>query len=236
MASAKSIFGAVVGRFIFTEARVASVRDVGPRLRIAELAGDALRGVAWTPGDKVQVYLPGRGMRTYTPLRWDKERGETSFLLYVHSTTTPGAAWAAGLRAGDEVSFFGPRSSIRFPELSEPVVLFGDETSFAAGRALHDARRATCVFEVDDEAAAKSALDAIGLGGATVVARGAADAHLPDVAARIAEELAKDTRASLALTGKAQAIQLLRARLKASGSLRAGKTKAYWSVGKKGLD
>lgn len=238
MASPKAWFGAVVARFIFTEAHVVSVRDVGPRMRLAELAGDALKGIDWTPGDKVQVYLAGQGMRTYTPVRWNKVRGETSLLLYVHGkpATTPGAAWAQGLREGDAVSFFGPRGSIRFPELSDPVVFFGDETSFAAACALRDARPSSAIFEVDDEGAARETLDAIGLAKATVVQRRPSDAHLDALTSVVARELSANPAASLALTGKAQTIQLLRKQLKAKGPLREGKTKAYWSVGKAGLD
>ena len=75
---------------------------------ICHFAPDALEKMA--PGDKVQVFLPDIGMRTYTPLSWET-RGATTFLAYVHGDT-PGATWAKRVKAGDEVSFFGPRIAI----------------------------------------------------------------------------------------------------------------------------
>jgi ferric-chelate reductase (NADPH) len=241
MASAKAVLGALVGRLLFREVEVTAIRDVGPRFRLVDVSGTALHGVDWTPGDKIQVYLPGEGMRTYTPMRWDANEGTSRLLLYVHGTPaqTPGAAWAERLRAGDRFSFFGPRASIAFPDLGRTVVFVGDETSFAAACALHDANAAAkSVFEVDDEAASNATLREIGLTGAITVERKKDDGHLDDLVARVASELDREASASvrLALTGRAQTIQSLRSRLKSRGLLRQGKVKAYWSVGKAGLD
>lgn len=251
MASAKALFGAMVGRLLFREVKVTAVRDVAPRLRLVDVCGASLRGVAWTPGDKIQVYLPSEGMRTYTPMCWDADAGTSKLLLYVHGgptsssgrlsrTTgdkTPGASWAARLRAGDRFQFFGPRGSIAFRDLGRRVVFVGDETSFAAACALRDTRvEATSVFEVDDDVASKAALREIGLGGAATVERRSDDGHIVDLLDRVAEALGTLPGAALTMTGKAQTIQALRAGLKSRGLLRPGKVKAYWSVGKAGLD
>jgi NADPH-dependent ferric siderophore reductase len=229
MASAKAIFGATLGRFFFRSAEVTAVREVGSKMRLVDFAGADLRGVEWTPGDKVQVFIGAEGMRTYTPLRWDRENGVTTFLLYVHSASTPGAAWAAKLRAGDRCQFFGPRRSIAFPELADHVVLVGDETSFAAACALRDVRPSTYIFEVDNDA--RETLDAVGLADAITIKRRPNGAHLDELAERVKAELEAKLTASLAMTGRAQTIQRLRETVR-----RPGKTKAYWSVGKAGLD
>lgn len=235
MASAKAWFGEALGRFFFRKATVSAVRETSAKLRLVEMAGEELRGVSWTPGDKVQVFLGDAGMRTYTPLRWDATAGETSFLCYVHgeasgggAPASPGARWARDLAPGATCQLFGPRGSIAFPSFAaDDVTLFGDETSFAAASALQALRpRARFVFEVDDEEDARTALEALKLS-ADVIPRAPNDAHV----GAIAEMLQKRPPESLVFTGRAQTIQALRGR-----GLRAAKTKAYWSVGKVGLD
>jgi hypothetical protein len=51
----------------------------------------------------------------------------------------------------------------------------------------------------------------------------------------VSDLAARTPRASIVLTGRAPAIQQLRAALKAR-SLSTHKTKAYWAPGKRGLD
>ena len=237
MASGKAWLGAMVGRFLFREVETAEVRDLGASFRLVSFRGESLRGVSWEPGDKIQVYLPDHGMRTYTPMTWDAARGTGELLVFIHGTS-PGAEWGRQLRPGDHWQFFGPRRSIRATDLDGPVVLFGDETSFAVARALADAKSPSAVksvFEVSDAVESNEVLSKIGVTGATVQ-RERAEAHLSTTCDRLVDELAATPGASLVMTGKAQSIQLLRTRLKAKSALRSGKVKAYWSVGKAGLD
>ncbi|WP_224367924.1 siderophore-interacting protein [Hyalangium versicolor] len=239
MASGKAIIGGVLGRFLFRESRIESVRDVSPHFRWMELVGEGLRGVSWSAGDKVQVYLPGVGMRTYTPLAWDVARGATQFLVYLHGNS-PGAEWGRGVRAGDRCQFFGPRGSLPLEALRGPVVLFGDETSFAVAHALRNLRAGAGdieqVFEVSSREESEAVLKEFGLSGSHVVEREPGDTHLPAVAERLRAAVERRPGAQLVMTGRAQAIQALRAQLKASGVGSAQKVKAYWSLGKAGLD
>ena len=237
MASGKAWLEAVVGRFLFRDVETAHVRDLGASFRLVSFCGESLRGVSWEPGDKIQIYLPGHGMRTYTPMTWDAAGGSAELLVFIHGTS-PGAEWGRRLRAGDRWQFFGPRRSIRATDLDGPVVLFGDETSFGVARALVDAKSPSTVksvFEVSDAAESSDVLAQLGIAG-TTVPREPADAHLAATCERLVDELGANPEASLVMTGKAQSIQLLRARLKAKNALRSGKVKAYWSVGKTGLD
>ncbi|MFP2911272.1 siderophore-interacting protein [Pyxidicoccus sp. 3LFB2] len=239
MASGKAIIGGLLGRFLFRESHVEKVRDVSPHFRWVELAGEGLRDVSWSPGDKVQVFLPDVGMRTYTPLAWDSTRGATQFLVYLHGSS-PGAEWGRNLRVGDRCQFLGPRGSLPLASLQGPVVLFGDETSFAVAHTLRNLRAGTgdvdSIFEVSSREESGAVLREFSLARSDVVERAPGDGHLPEVAALLQAALTRRPGAHLVMTGRAQAIQALRSRLKASGVDPAQKVKAYWSLGKAGLD
>ncbi|WP_164018302.1 siderophore-interacting protein [Pyxidicoccus trucidator] len=239
MASGKAIIGGVLGRFLFRESRIEKVRDISPHFRWMELVGEGLRNTSWSAGDKVQVFLPDVGMRTYTPLAWDTARGATQFLVYLHGNS-PGAEWGRNVRVGDRCQFMGPRGSLSLAVLRGPVVLFGDETSFAVAHALRNLRAGTGdveqVFEVSSREESGAVLREFGLAESDVVARAPGDGHLPEVAALLQAALERKPGAHLVMTGRAQAIQVLRARLKAAGVAPAQKVKAYWSLGKAGLD
>lgn len=237
MSSAKALLGSVLGRFLFHEVTVTGVRDLSPRFRRVDLEGPALRSEPWRAGDKVQVFLPEVGMRTYTPFAWDAQRGATSFLVYLHGAT-PGAEWGRTLRVGDRVQFFGPRRSLALEDGPGPVVLFGDETSFAVAHAFRTdgvKRDVTAVFEVSSRDACAPVLRELGFEGADVE-RTAGDAHLAEVLERLRGALAANPGAPLVMTGRAQSIQSLKARLRSEGLGGGAKVKAYWAVGKTGLD
>ncbi|MCP3145211.1 siderophore-interacting protein [Pyxidicoccus xibeiensis] len=239
MTSGKAIIGGMLGRFLFRDARVEQVREVSPHFRWMELAGEALRDVAWHAGDKVQVFLPQVGMRTYTPLAWDAARGATQFLLYLHGDT-PGAKWGREVRVGDRCRFFGPRGSLALAALEGPVVLFGDETSFALAHTLRNLRAGTGgveqVFEVSSRAESEAVLGEFRVEGSTLVERAPGDRHLSTAAAALQAAVARRPGAHLVMTGRAQAIQALRGQLRSAGVRAEQKVKAYWSLGKAGLD
>ena len=226
----------MLGQFFLDSATVTRVREPAPRFRWVELEGASLRGKPCEPGDKVQVFLPEAGMRTYTPLAWDAQKGTTSFLVYLHGTG-PGAEWGRRVSVGDTVRFFGPRHSLKLGEGNGPVVLFGDETSFGVAWSLRtDGKREVLpVFEVSRREDAAPMLRELGLEG-TDLERQAADAHLGEAHERLRAALARAPHASLVMTGRAQSIQALKARFKTGAPAASGKNKAYWSVGKTGLD
>ncbi|UPJ54205.1 siderophore-interacting protein [Bradyrhizobium sp. 200] len=219
-------------------ARVAAVETLSPHFRLADLEGEALRNVAWTAGQKVQVSM-GSGLcaRTYTPMSWDADSGRTRMLTFAHGDG-PGSRWASGLREGDTCQFFGPRRSLDLSGPESPVVLFGDETSFGLAAALRDSplgAGALHVFEASDVAESRPVLEAIGLGQATLIERIADDAHLAAAEAEMLRLAASG--AHFVLTGKASSIQRLSRALKAVGVVSSRmKTKAYWAQGKIGLD
>jgi NADPH-dependent ferric siderophore reductase len=223
-------------RWFMRPARIAAVEALSNHFRLIDLEGEALRGVGWATGQKLQISM-GAGLtsRTYTPMSWDAERGRTRLLAFAHGEG-PGSRWVGGLREGDTCQFFGPRRSLELSGLT-PMVLFGDETSFGLAAAL----RATAgvnvsyIFEATDTVQSRMVLEAIGLSKANVIARVAGDAHIEAAAAEMSSHLSSD--AHFVLTGKAQSIQHVSRALKGAGvgSSRI-RAKAYWAPGKTGLD
>lgn len=229
MASAKALLGRLVGPLLFRKAAVTRVARPSPRFALIELEGADLRDAAWTAGDKVQLFFPDEGLRTYTPLAWDA-RGATTLLAFVHGAAGPGARWASGVREGDAVQLFGPRRSLSVAaDGSTRVAVLGDETSLALTAALATRHDVQAFLEVGDVDEARAALDATGTRAQPRFFRRApADAHLPALA-----EAARASAAPLVLfSGRAKSIQALRGLLRGGAS----KTKAYWADGKSGLD
>lgn len=230
MASAKGLLLGALS-FITRSARVTSVRDIGPGLRAIGLAGSGLRDVSWTPGDKIQLLLPTRVVRTYTPSRW--ANGELELIAFDHGDA-PGSTWSRRAAVGDELRFVGPQRSLR--RSARPTVLFGDETSYGLAIALAAAapEPLVSIFEVGSDTHAKLVGD-LGIT-ATCIVRTASDGHIGDVATALAAAMRADARSELVLSGRAQSIQLVRDRLRALGVTSRPANKAYWSVGKSGLD
>lgn len=225
-------------RWLMRPARVAAVETLSPRFRLIELEGEALKDIAWTAGQKIQVAMSaGLSARTYTPMSWDPGRGRTRLLAFAHGDS-PGSRWASGLREGDICQFFGPRRSLDLAGFEAPVVLFGDETSFGLAAALRDtlqAGGALHMFEANDIAESQLALDAIGLGQARLIARSADDAHLAAIEAEMLRLAANG--AQFVPTGRASSIQRVGRALKAGGVASSRiKAKVYWAPGKTGLD
>ncbi|WP_372084297.1 siderophore-interacting protein [Tistrella mobilis] len=223
-------------------AQVAAVETLSPRFRLITLEGAALKDVSWTIGQKLQVAM-GAGMtaRTYTPIFWDAAAGRTQLLAYLHDheagpDAAPASRWAAGLTAGAGCRVFGPRRSLDLTGAGGPVVVFGDETSFAFAASLGAGGDADGhLFEVTDVAASRLVLARMGLDGARVIGRQAGDAHLAVAEAELARLAAGRVR--FALTGKASSIQRMSRALKARGVPAARiRAKAYWAPGKTGLD
>jgi ferric-chelate reductase (NADPH) len=226
---------------LFTKAAVVeSVRDVADGFRRLTLAGAALRGVEWIPGQKVQLLLGGWVQRTYTPLAWDPRAGVTELLAYTHGEG-PAAAWARGLSVGEGCSVFGPRGSLDLEALRRPALLFGDETSFGLAHALRftsaRAHGAHLLLEVNSMAASSAALEAMDVTGAHLVERRAGDAHLEELQQLATRLIQTHAIGDGVLSGKAPSIQRLNKHLRQLGMARAHiQTKAYWAPGKTGLD
>ncbi len=230
MASAKGLLLDAFS-FVTRAARITQTRDVGPGVRTIVLQGADLGDVSWTPGDKIQLLLPSKDVRTYTPSRFAK--GELELVAFDHGDA-PGSVWSRRAKVGDELRFVGPQRSLR--RSARPTVLFGDETSYGLALALANAasEKLTSVFEVGSAAQTDVARE-LGVT-ATCIVRTASDAHVREVADAIASAMRDAPSSELVMSGRAQAIKLVRDRLRALGVTGKPANKAYWSVGKVGLD
>lgn len=230
----------VVAKWFTRSAHVADVRTVAEGFRRVALAGDALRGAAWTPGQKVQLLLGGWVQRTFTPLSWDTTHGTTELLVYLHGAS-PASEWANALAPGQPCAVFGPRGSLDLNTLDRPGLLFGDETSIGLAHALRYTRAGASgvelVLEVSSLAAARAALDAVGVEGAHLIERRPDDAHASDVEAHVTRLRDERGIQGWVLSGNAPSILRLSKLLRRLGVPRGRiQTKAYWAPGKVGLD
>lgn len=239
MANLGKVIGDSLKRLVFRELTVRRVTGLSEHFMRIDFSSEALRGVRFTAGDKVQISFDG-GPRTYTPFAFDRARGAFSILAYLHGDG-PSARWARAVREADQVFAFGPRSSLSLSAEAGPIALFGDETSFGVARALFEAGTEKSargfVFEVTGANEAQRVLDGLELPNSAVVERREHESHLADVEERLRAILARDASTQLVLTGKASSIQALQKRLKAEPIARKGQlVKAYWAPGKRGLD
>lgn len=222
---------------LFTrEARAVQVEQLGPAFRLVTLGGPALRGVAWTPGDKLQIQLGGWVQRTYTPVDWDADLGRVRILAYLHGDG-PGARWARTLRQGDACLLFGPRKSIRLAWPEEPAVVFGDETSLGLAAALSGQAPPRMVFEVSALADTTPVIARLGLDRASLCARLDGGEHFNELDAHMAAALRAHPGAEIVLSGQAGSIQHMSRLLRQHGAQAGPRhSKAYWAPGKTGMD
>lgn len=228
----------VLQKLFTRRSRVDSVEELNPKFRLITLVGEALKNVAWVPGDMVQIQLGGWVQRVYTPLDWAPEEGRTRILAYLHADG-PGTRWARSLRVGDACTLFGPRRSIDLTKLHRPAVFFGDETTFGLARALQSTtKRADGVeflFEVSTPSESLRVLEHLGLADAHHCVRGDGDAHLPELETRMLALLNSHRPAQFVLTGRSTGIQRLRQVLRQRGCHASQfHTRAYWAPGKRG--
>lgn len=212
-----------VNGVLLTRARVREVEDLGAHFRRVALQADGAHATRFRVGDKVQVRVGPWTMRTFTPFALAAAPAPMQLLVF-HHAPSPAGRWARALQVGASVELFGPRKSLPLEELGA-ATLFGDETSVAAALAMRAA-----FLETDHELELRHVLERLGASAITPIARSPGDAHLRPLGERLLA-----SSGPLVLTGKAQSIQALRSQL-GPERRRVAKTKAYWAVGKSGLD
>ncbi len=230
--------GQALMRLLMRRATVVASERLADRFWLITLEGPALAGVAWAPGQKVQIAMGSAFVaRTYTPIEWNASTGRTCILGFAHGDG-PGSAWVRAVEPGDACDIFGPRASLDLRRLSGPLALFGDETSIGlAYAATHQdpMRSVACHFEVDDVESARQVAGQLGLHTVALFAKRGDDAHVAEMEAALPALVAAG--ASFVLTGKAGTVQRLRQVLKQQAVPATRLViKAYWAPGKTGLD
>ena len=237
------LFGQAVLRLMTLETQVDAVHALSPHFRLVTLRGEALRGLAHVPGDKVQVRVQGMAFRTFTPFRMGGDDDSLALLGYLHGGA-PASRWLGGVAPGDTCHLLGPRRSLDLAAIDRSTVFVGDETSLALALALCSTPLGGLdthfIFEVDDAAEVRSVLDAMGrgmLGHAWLAERRPGGTHLPEVEAALARYAGADSFRQYVLSGQAGTIQRLQRGLKAAGARPSQMlVKAYWAPGKTALD
>lgn len=214
---------------------VSLVEDIAPKLRLVRFEGDDLKGVRFTPGQKVEFPVSHTAFRHYTPTRFDSARGLFEVLFYLHGSG-PGSAWAAQLKAGDEALVLGPDSRFGLDD-GEKHVLLGDETSIGLFGALSQScgPNASVTGAVEVEPGAERWLELVGLPHLAAAPR--------SPGARRGEALREWVKnspnpdATYYLVGHAGSILLTRKWLLEHGGVSAKriKAKAYWADGRVGM-
>ena len=221
-------------RILLRQGTVTRVTDLPAQLRQIDI--ETPPG-SWSPGQKVQVHISGRVLRTFTPSGW----GDRSVSLLVHRVAnTPGTQWADGLSAGAAVRMLGPRSSLELSRLPGAPIMVGDETSvgLAAAWASHgNAPAVASIYECDSPEEMGAALAILKLGGAELlVKRDGDDGHLDALLKGVVEALSRHPDAPLVLTGRSQTISAVRRHLKAANLRPTSFVKTYWDPNRTGLD
>jgi NADPH-dependent ferric siderophore reductase len=236
MSRLQDLVADTVSNRLFRAMRVTHVCDRGPFQEISMTT--VASGVSsWTPGDKIQVRVPGGGltMRTYTPIRWDNTSGDTTILVHLHGAG-PGSAWAHAVAAGDAVQIVGPRRSIDLTRFTSAPIFVGDETSVGLRVAWTAAHPNLEPVRDNFELNSPTALRALGLEPVHVT-REETDGHLPVFVEQVVAAAAEHRESPLIVTGRSTTIAAIRGALRAAGhAQRMTRVRTYWDPRRTGLD
>jgi len=240
MSGLTSFLSSAIEKFLFHPMTVTESEVIGSHFRLIRMQGEEFKGVRWTPGQAVQIYLGNLTKRAYTPMDLDPEAGSARFLFYLHGGG-PGSAWAATLKTGDICQVMRPKDSLDFTAFKEPVLFFGDETSLAAAQTLHRCRknalRIRFLLEVTSPPEVEIATAKLGLENIALFEKKQNGSHLEKIITRLVEDASALGSPQWVFTGQARSIQNIRKSLRAAGVEPSNsKVRAYWSPGKTGMD
>lgn len=137
------------------QASVTNLTSLSPRMRRITLSSPEFAEADWPLGCDIAVVLAGPDgrevRRRYTVRSARDDSLVVDAVLHGHG---PGSTWAADLRPGDSVTFFGPRGEIELVE-ADWLLALTDESGLPAIAALAEeleARPITVLAEIADEA------------------------------------------------------------------------------------
>lgn len=150
---------------------VVGAAPLTPRMRRVSLTVEGTDSFEPKAGQDLVMLLPdgtgGLGRRHYTIRSYDPATRRVEIDFVLHSETTPGARFALGAQAGDQVLAFGPRGRNVVQEGADWRLFVGDETAIppilAMIETLPAGARAHAIIEIADDAerqAVESAADA----------------------------------------------------------------------------
>jgi NADPH-dependent ferric siderophore reductase len=217
-------------------AKVTEIVALAPRLRKVRLEGEALRGVAFRPGQEVEFRVSERAFRHYTPARFDPERGTLDIVFFLHGEG-PGTTWVRQLRQGQQANVLGPGGRFGLLEGATTHVLLGDETTLGLFACLSASAPGRCIgaLELADGAQGSPAWPSLVGLELPAVERigGRGDALVRWIEAN---DILRSHDVCFYLAGHTGSIVRIREHLLRRGwPKRSIRTKAYWADGKRGL-
>ena len=224
---------------VFRHGTVELVEQFTGTMRRIRIAGEALRDLAWTPGQHIRL-LVGElkwtrafrdALRTYTVWNYDR-RGLLDLCVLDHPAPGPGARWASAVRPGHRVALTRPEGRLVLRDGPARHVFVGDETAAVAFGAMLRALPASAhSHALLESSAPESRLPLPGPGRVAWVDRGALldalrDLELPDEAA------------VAYIAGEARTCQAVRRHFiqERAWPRRAMIVKPFWTPGRRGLD
>lgn len=143
--------------------------------------------VTWIPGDKVQIIVGAKDLRSYTPYAFDLDKKTFSTLIYNHGNG-PGALWAHSVATSARTEVFGPRRSFVDQNDEHMYLFFGDETSMGLAYALR-LRLHHAYFEVNNEKLSTLALQYLTLSPISLFERKENQSHIHSIVEQMASLL-----------------------------------------------
>jgi len=236
---------------ILRRAQVTGVEQLAARTRRIRLAGEALAGLEWTPGQHVSVVLadpstPGSWLRNPRDLKrtysvWDYQPdGSLDLAVYDHGGDAPGARWARDAAPGRGVLVKGPEGHLVAAADAAYHVFAGDDTAAVAFgamlRALPPAAPVYGALEFDrpDDALPLARREELAL----VYRDGEPAASSPRLPAALATLDLPAEPGVAYVAGEARTIQAVRQHLvdDRGWPRRAVVTHPFWTPGRRGMD
>ena len=207
---------------------VTRVEHLAPRVRCIRIAGKRLKGIDWTPGQKVKLKVDGWS-RSYTPARVDAEAGWMDIVFFLHGNGSA-SQWAANVTEGESVRLIGPADSMPGPKGTPDWALFlGDETAIGLAAALLEAlpKSVTVLGAIEVDDIDSDAVEAFGL---PLNAAIRTEVHGESLLEWLQSTELPDGEGMVWLSGEAISARALKRVLKNRALDRVRfKTKAYWS-------
>ncbi|MFE3447841.1 siderophore-interacting protein [Nonomuraea sp. NPDC059194] len=224
---------------LFITGEIVENEHIAPRMRRIRIGGEAVAGLAWTPGQHVRVLVHGPlTLRTYSVWHHDPAWECLDLIGYDHGADSPGAAWVRTARPGQEVSFTKPEGRFTLRQGAPYHLFAGEETAAVAfGPMLRAVPATEPVYGAVEANEPGGHLDL--QGDLVKVCRDGAPAANSAALVKAVSALDLPDEPGVAyLAGEARTIQMIRAHLvdERGWSRRDVITKPFWTPGRKGLD
>ncbi|MGV9305123.1 siderophore-interacting protein [Nonomuraea sp. NPDC003727] len=224
---------------LFVTGEIVAAEQVAPRMRRLRIAGQAVAGLAWTPGQHVRVLVDSPlTLRTYAVWQHDPTWECIDLIGYDHGADAPGATWVRTARPGQEVAFTKPEGKLTVRQGAPYHLFAGEETAAVAfGAMLRAVPADAAVFGAVEAEEGGDHLD-LPRDLVRVCRSGAPAAGSETLVKAVAALDLPDAPGVAYLAGEARTIQAVRAHLvgERGWPRRDVITKPFWTPGRKGLD